>query len=135
MENFTFGARNSVPQVSELKYGKVHLSGKKLCAPNLQAKVWKISYFHILQTKFKNRDFPGGPVVKNSLSNAGDKSSVPGWGAKIPHVQSNQACSPQKKEPVRSKWRIRKQESDCGYPAFPREVRSLLSWTRWEIIV
>ena len=48
-------------------------------------------------TEVKNRDFPGGPVVKNSLSRAGDEGSIPGQGAKIPYVQSNQACSPQKK--------------------------------------
>ena len=97
MENFIFQAGNTAPRVSRLKYGKIHLSGKKLCAPSLQAEIWKFSYFHILQLKFKNRDFLGGPVVKNSLSSAGDEGSIPGWGAKIPHVQSNQACSPQKK--------------------------------------
>ena len=31
-------------------------------------------------------DFPGGQVVKTSPSNAGDKGSVCGWGAKIPHA-------------------------------------------------
>ena len=38
--------------------------------------------------KFKNSsswDFPGGPVVQTSPSNAEDVGSVPGWGAKIPH--------------------------------------------------
>ena len=30
--------------------------------------------------------FPGGPVVKNSLGNAGDLGSIPGWGTKIPHA-------------------------------------------------
>ena len=29
------------------------------------------------------RDFPGGPVVKTSLSNAGGVGSIPGQGAKI----------------------------------------------------
>ena len=29
-------------------------------------------------------DFPGGPVVKNPPSNAGDVGSIPGWGNKIP---------------------------------------------------
>ena len=33
-----------------------------------------------------NRDFPGGPVVKNPPSNAGDAGLIPGWGTKIPHV-------------------------------------------------
>ena len=32
------------------------------------------------------RDFPGGPVVKNLPSNAGDMGSVPGGGTKIPHA-------------------------------------------------
>ena len=32
------------------------------------------------------RDFPGGPVVKNPPSNAGDTGSIPGEGTKIPHA-------------------------------------------------
>ena len=32
------------------------------------------------------RDFPGGLVVKNLPSNAGDAGSIPGWGARIPHA-------------------------------------------------
>ena len=31
-------------------------------------------------------DFPGGPVVKNPPSNAGDTGSIPGRGTKIPHA-------------------------------------------------
>ena len=31
-------------------------------------------------------DFPGGPVVKNPPSNAGDVGSILGLGTKIPHV-------------------------------------------------
>ena len=31
-------------------------------------------------------DFPGGPVVKNLPSNAGDKGLIPGWGSKIQHA-------------------------------------------------
>ena len=30
------------------------------------------------------RDFPGGLVVNNLPCNAGDASSIPGWGTKIP---------------------------------------------------
>ena len=30
--------------------------------------------------------FRGGPVIKNLLSNAGDMSSIPGGGTKIPHA-------------------------------------------------
>ena len=36
--------------------------------------------------KAMDRDFPGGPVVKNPPSNAGDMGSIPGWGAKIPQA-------------------------------------------------
>ena len=32
------------------------------------------------------RDLPGSPVVETSPSNAGGASSIPGWGAKIPHA-------------------------------------------------
>ena len=31
-------------------------------------------------------DFPGGPVVKNPTSNAGDANSIPDRGTKIPHA-------------------------------------------------
>ena len=31
-------------------------------------------------------EFPVGPVVKTSSSNAGGASLIPGWGAKIPHA-------------------------------------------------
>ena len=31
-------------------------------------------------------DFPGGQVVKNLLSNAGDTGLIPGQGTKIPHA-------------------------------------------------
>ena len=34
----------------------------------------------------RNKDFPGGPVVKNPPSNAGDVGSTPGGGTKIPHA-------------------------------------------------
>ena len=38
---------------------------------------------------FKNmciRDFPGGPMVKNPPSKAGDAGSIPDQGTKIPHA-------------------------------------------------
>ena len=42
-------------------------------------------YKEVLQLKNKmNRDFPGGPVVKNPTSNAGDLGSNPGQGTGIP---------------------------------------------------
>ena len=36
--------------------------------------------------KALGRDFPGGPMVKNPPSNAGDKSLIPRRGTKIPHA-------------------------------------------------
>ena len=36
--------------------------------------------------KTNPRDFPGGPVVKTWLSNAGGAGSIPVQGAKIPHA-------------------------------------------------
>ena len=43
---------------------------------------------NIIIMKINNKlwNFPGGPVVKNPPSNAGDAGSIPGWGAKIPHA-------------------------------------------------
>ena len=38
---------------------------------------------------FYFRGFPGGPVVKNLLCNAGDAGAIPGWGAKIPHAMDD----------------------------------------------
>ena len=35
------------------------------------------------------RDFPGGPVVENLPSNAGDTGSIPFWGTNIPHAMGN----------------------------------------------
>ena len=37
------------------------------------------------------RDFPGGPVVKNLPSNAGDVGLIPGWGTKIPRASGLQS--------------------------------------------
>ena len=34
----------------------------------------------------KTSDFPGGRVIKNLPSNAGDVSLIPGFGTKIPHA-------------------------------------------------
>ena len=36
--------------------------------------------------KIESRDFPGGPVVKNPPSNAGDVDSIPDRETKIPHA-------------------------------------------------
>ena len=49
---------------------------------------WGMSDYGVSFPKYKIqfRDFPGGPVVKNLPSNAGDKGSIPGQGTKIPHA-------------------------------------------------
>ena len=39
-------------------------------------------YYSVI--KRNEGDFPGGPVVKNLPSNAGDVGSIPGWLTKIP---------------------------------------------------
>ena len=46
--------------------------------------ILKITVVHIMRLaiilKMENRDFPGGPVVKNLSYNAGDTGSIPGLG-------------------------------------------------------
>ena len=34
----------------------------------------------------QTRDFPGGPVVANPPSSAGDRGLIPGLGTKLPHA-------------------------------------------------
>ena len=36
--------------------------------------------------KYRDRDFPGGPVVENPPYNAGDVGLIPGQGTMIPHA-------------------------------------------------
>ena len=40
----------------------------------------------LCQKQQQLRDFPGGPVVKNLPSDAGDTGLIPGRGTKIPHA-------------------------------------------------
>ena len=47
-----------------------------------------------------DRDFPGGPVVKNPSCNAGHASSVPGRGTKIPHAVGQLSLCATTTEPV-----------------------------------
>ena len=48
----------------------------------------------------RSRDFPGGPVVKNLLSNAGDTGSTPGQGTKIPHAMGKLSLNAANTEPM-----------------------------------
>ena len=51
-----------------------------------------ISYTSIKKKKReRERDFPGGPMVKKPPSNAGDVGSIPGQGTKIPHGVGQQS--------------------------------------------
>ena len=52
------------------------------------------------------REFPGGPVVKTSPSNAGDVGSIPGLGAKISHA------SGPKNQNIKQKWYCNKFNKD-----------------------
>ena len=45
-------------------------------------------------------DFPGGPVVKNPLCNAGDAGSTPGPGTKIPCAMEQLSLCATTTEPV-----------------------------------
>ena len=47
-------------------------------------------------------DFPGGPVVKNPPSNAGDVGLIPGGGTKIPHAAGQLSPQATITEPSRS---------------------------------
>ena len=42
------------------------------------------SFWRVFASRRTERDFPGGPVVRNLPSNAGDMGSTPGLGTKIP---------------------------------------------------
>ena len=45
-------------------------------------------------------DFPGGPVVKNLPSDAGDMGSIPGRGTTIPHATGQLSPCTTTTEPV-----------------------------------
>ena len=49
------------------------------------------------------KDFPGGPVVKNPPSNAGDMSLISGWETKISHASEQQSPS---KLQLESPWAL-----------------------------
>ena len=50
-------------------------------------------------------DFPGGPVVKNLPSNAGDAGSILGQGTKIPHVAGQLSPCATTREPACHNYR------------------------------
>ena len=54
------------------------------------------------QKKCKSRDFPGGLVVKNLPSHAGEAGLIPGWGTKIPPVETQLRQRPQLEKSARA---------------------------------
>ena len=59
--------------------------------------------------KHKNNipgDFPGGPVVKNLLSNAGDMGLIPGWGTKISHITEQLSLHTTTRESLNHKEKV-----------------------------
>ena len=60
-----------------------------------------VSFRIFLFKNMKTWDFPGGPVVKDLPSNAGDVGSIPGWGTKIPHATGQLSLCATTTEPLR----------------------------------
>ena len=56
------------------------------------------------QTKSPTGDFPGGPVVKNLLSKAGEAGLIPGRETKIPHAIGQLSLRATIRESVHHKW-------------------------------
>ena len=48
-------------------------------------------------------DFPGGPLVKNPLSNAGDTGLIPVQGTKIPHATGQLSLYTTTEKPLHTK--------------------------------
>ena len=65
-----------------------------------------VGYLLPLYTSKVSWDFPGGPVVKTSLSSRGVVGLIPGWGAKIAHA------SWPKKQKTRNKQYFNKLNKD-----------------------
>ena len=58
-------------------------------------------------------DFPGGPVVKNLLSNAEDQGLTPGWATTITHAMEQLSSCSMTTEPLCSKACSLQRESLC----------------------
>ena len=73
---------------------------------NISSKWWS--------KKCRSGDLPGGPVVKNPPSNAGDAGSIPGRGTKIPHATGQLSLRASTREPSRCNERSRMpQRTSC----------------------
>ena len=61
-----------------------------------------LRHYKKVRLRIRNRDFPGGPVVKTLPSNAGGVGSIPGWGTKIPHAVGCSQKLKKKKKRIRN---------------------------------
>ena len=66
-----------------LSLGMVHFS---LLFYSHKTAQWASKLKEHLALQRSSKDFPGGPVVKNLPTNAGDAGSIPGQRIKIPHA-------------------------------------------------
>ena len=76
-------------------------------SPSLFSMSWGPN--QVNQTGIKaSRDFFGGPMVKNLLSNTGDTGLIPSGGTKIPHAmwQLLSPCTTIRQEPHALQWKI-----------------------------
>ena len=67
-----------------LQVGGMWVGAKSTATTYFQQKVFK--RWNSLIFLLKTQGIPGGPVIKNLPSNAGDMGSIPGWGTKISHA-------------------------------------------------
>ena len=65
----------------------------------------------------ENRNFPGGPVVKNHLCSAGDTGSIPSRGTNITHASEKLSLSAKTTEPACHNWRV------CGLQQRPSAAK------------
>ena len=63
----------------------------------------------------KSGDFPGGPVIKNPPSNAGDAGSIPGRGTKIPHATGQLSLHAATTEPTHLGARVPQLERENAH--------------------
>ena len=67
--------------------------------------MFKLFFFFFCIKNPRLGDTPGGPVVRNPPSNAGDVGSIPGQGARIPHATGHLGPCATTAEPVHSRAR------------------------------
>ena len=68
------------------------------------------------------RDFPGDPVVKTSLSNAGSVGLIPGPGAKTPHAAGHWEHVLVKQQKLCARARQRKHRRKLSYTSTQRGI-------------